>query len=85
MDTSHAAASVFVATYRSLRYASDEASFGVGRSTEWPRTHMSRKLEQLRAVYELLPPSLRQRTWVLTSVQRAPRVGTVSTPAAFRR
>ena len=75
MEPSHTAASVYVATYRSLRCASDEASFSIGRSAEWPRSHMSRKLEQLRAAYELLPPSLRERTWVLTSLQRAPRIG----------
>lgn len=73
MDSSQTIASLFVATYRSLRCASDEASFSAGRSIEWPHTHMSRKLEQLHAAYELLPPSWRQRTWVLTSLQRGSR------------
>jgi len=72
MDSSQTMTALFGATYRSLRCASDEASFA-GRSTEWPHTHMSRKLEQLRATYELLPPSWRQRAWVLTSLQRASR------------
>jgi hypothetical protein len=71
MDASRTMTSVFVETYRSLRRVSDDTSLSAGRLADWPRKHMSRKLEQLHAAYDLLPPSLRDRTWILTSLQPA--------------
>jgi hypothetical protein len=63
--------SVYVAAYQSLQQVSDDAHSGAAGPTTWPRILMSQKLEQLRAAYELLPPSLRHRTWILTSLERA--------------
>ena len=71
MGTARIRVSVFVETYRSLRRVSDDNASGAGGSTTWPCALMSQRLEQLQAAYELLPPSLRQRSWILTSLQRA--------------
>jgi len=71
MASARTMVSVYVAAYRSLQHVSDDAYSGAGGPTTWPRMLMSHKLEQLRAAYELLPPSLQQRTWILTSLERA--------------
>lgn len=71
MASTRTTVSVFIAAYRSLQHVSDDTYSGAGGPTTWPRILMSQKLEQLRAAYELLPPSLRQRTWILTSLERA--------------
>jgi hypothetical protein len=63
-------ASVFLRAYRSLRRASDDVSFGATEAATWPRVVLSQKLAQLEAAHELLPPPLRQRAWILTSVER---------------
>jgi hypothetical protein len=69
MGSAGTIASVFLRAYRSLRRASD-VSFGATESTTWPRVILSQKLAQLEAAHELLPPPLRQRAWILTSVER---------------
>jgi hypothetical protein len=67
----HSQVAVFLTAYRSLRRLSADDASGAGGPTTWPSVLMSQRFEQLQAAYDLLPPSLRQNTWMLTSVERA--------------
>lgn len=71
MESTVIKTSVFLKAYRSLRQACDDRLFGTVGVTMWPPVVLSQKLEQLQTAHQLLPPVLRQRAWILTSVERA--------------
>jgi hypothetical protein len=71
MGSTETVASVFLKTYRALRFACEDTRSGVVGATTWPAALLSQKLEQLEAAHELLPPVLRKSAWILTSVERA--------------